>query len=162
MCNCSNIPYQVCDKCQCSATSICEFDPKAIEIQLLREASSVEALNKFVDAVGEAVKEASDVVRGTKLDNGKAPIGLIESKWLEGVAGVLAYGEKKYGRFNWKKGIETSRTYDAAMRHLLKWNDGVDLDEESGHSHLLHSAVNLMMLYITLQDNKEMDNRYKK
>lgn len=99
---------------------------------------------------------------GTKHDHGKAQVGLISSRFLLGLANVLTFGAKKYSAHNWRKGIEISRYYDALQRHLLAWNDGEDLDSESGLPHLYHAACCLMFMAETVEVNPTFDNRYKK
>ena len=50
------------------------------------------------------------------------------------------------GSHNWRKGFDWSRLYGAALRHLTAHMNGVNLDEESGLSHLSHAACCLMFL----------------
>jgi hypothetical protein len=50
----------------------------------------------------------------------------------------MEFGSKKYGDYNWAKGMKWSRMYAAALRHLFAFWEGQDLDEESGISHLAH------------------------
>jgi hypothetical protein len=40
-----------------------------------------------------------------KADQGKAPMSLLDRKWLEVAAQVLAFGAKKYAAHNWRKGM---------------------------------------------------------
>jgi hypothetical protein len=48
-------------------------------------------------------------------------------------------GEKKYGRFNWRKTkVDNSVYYDAAMRHLLSYWDGEEKAQDSNIQHLAH------------------------
>lgn len=52
---------------------------------------------------------------------------------------VMQTGAKKYGPFNWRETKVPCQTYmDAALRHLLAYQDGEDTDPESGVSHLGH------------------------
>ena len=63
------------------------------------------------------------------------------------VGRAMADGERKYGRFNWRDNKVNSDVYvDAAMRHLLAWNDGEEVAEDSGAHHLAHAAACLMIL----------------
>jgi len=83
---------------------------------------------------------------GEKIRTDQAPIGA-----LMGTAQVLTFGAKKYAPRNWEKGIEYSRVYGAALRHLFAWFEGQDLDPETGLSHLHHASCCVMFLqsYIT-------------
>lgn len=49
------------------------------------------------------------------------------------------HGAKKYGRFNWQKGIPVSSFMDSALRHIMKYLDGWD-DED----HLSAAAFNIL------------------
>lgn len=84
---------------------------------------------------------------GTKHDSEKPRLNLLDPEWLTGVAKVLTYGANKYDDYDWARGLEWSRLFSAAQRHLLAWQAGEDLDRESGHHHLLHASCNMMLLY---------------
>jgi hypothetical protein len=72
------------------------------------------------------------------------------------------YGAGKYGRFNFKKGIEHTRLADACLRHLTAYLDGEDLDPESGVSHLGHALASLAMLSYMAANRPDLDDRYGK
>lgn len=98
---------------------------------------------------------------GSKFDGGKPRMGLVHPDFIEGVAEVLTFGAKKYAAWNWAQGIEFDRLYDAAQRHLNAWNKGEDLDPESGKSHLMHAACELMFLHCFQKWGRlDLDNRY--
>src|SRR3990167_9159715 len=98
---------------------------------------------------------------GTKHDTGKPPIGLVPANAIIAVARVLAFGLKKYGAHNWRKGIGHSRLYDAAQRHQLDWLEGSDKDAESGLHPIAHAICDLMMLYDEIHKRPGLDDRYK-
>lgn len=85
---------------------------------------------------------------GTKHDQGKPQLGLIDGDFLIGMGEVLTFGANKYGKHNWRNGIHTSRLVDATLRHFVSYMRGVDLDEESGMEHLYHAACCIMMLSV--------------
>lgn len=87
-------------------------------------------------------------MEGKKFDQDKPMIGLIPGVFLWGVARVLTSGAKKYGMFNWLQGMEWHRPYNALLRHLTAWWDGEDKDAETGESHLIHAACELMFLVV--------------
>lgn len=97
--------------------------------------------------------------KGQKFDGGKPDLSIIPYEAMEGVSAALMYGEKKYGRFNYKNGIEYTRLISAALRHLYKFLQGVDIDDESGLNHIDHALANLAMLKFMMINKKEMDNR---
>ena len=66
---------------------------------------------------------------------------------------VLSYGEQKYDRDNWLKGLKLTELLQAAERHTLKHRAGEIVDPESGCLHLAHAAcLHVMMLELFLQD----------
>jgi len=98
---------------------------------------------------------------GTKNDNGKPSVTLIPHEAIMGMAKALSYGANKYGRHNFRAGIEYSRLADACMRHLLAYMDGEDIDIESGNNHVFHALASLAMLAYMDANRPDMDDRYK-
>lgn len=98
---------------------------------------------------------------GLKYDYGKPSLELIDTEAEIELAKVLDYGARKYSPHNWRKGIQWSRTIGAALRHLRAFNDGEDLDPETGLSHIAHAMCNCMFLLFFERHHKEMDDRYK-
>lgn len=98
---------------------------------------------------------------GKKFDDGKIRVDLLPSESLFEVAKVLTFGAVKYGEHNWRKGIEWSRLYAAAQRHMMKWNAGETHDDESGMNHLAHACVNLLMLLSYEKNHPDLDDRFK-
>lgn len=99
---------------------------------------------------------------GTKHDADKVDLSLISRVSLEQEARALQFGEKKYGRYNYTKGFEASRLVAACLRHVTAWNDGEDLDPESGLHHLGHAKACLGMLLHIEQLGTLTDNRMPK
>jgi hypothetical protein len=67
---------------------------------------------------------------------------------MEEVVKVLTNGAKKYGDGNWKS-VENKqpRYFAAAMRHMVAWQIGDEIDDpESGHHHLAHAICHLLFL----------------
>lgn len=104
-------------------------------------------------------KKLKKKAQGLKFDDNKPKVHLVLPKFILGMARILTFGAVKYGEHNWKKGIAYSRLISSAQRHLLAFSDGIDKDEESGESHLLHCAVNLMFLYFFSIFRKDLDDR---
>jgi hypothetical protein len=99
---------------------------------------------------------------GLKFDKGKPPISLLDRHALEQIASVMDFGAHKYGRHNWRGGIKYSRLLDAALRHLMAFNDGEDLDNETKLSHIAHAGCCIMFLLWMEKERKDLDDRYKK
>ena len=98
---------------------------------------------------------------GKKYDGDKLRYDLVPSEAEEAIARVLTQGAKKYGDRNWEEGLDVSRLYAALRRHLAKWWRGQNHDEESGDHELAHVLCNAAMLYWTVQNRPERDNRPK-
>lgn len=95
----------------------------------------------------ETLRPNDDMTQGgVKFDNGKVSFALIPWVAVKAVAQVLNYGAKKYAPRNWEMGMDWSRPYDGALRHLSAWWEGEDKDPDTGMSHLWHAATNLFFL----------------
>jgi Domain of unknown function (DUF5664) len=99
--------------------------------------------------------------KAVRSDAGKARMELLSSTALKGTAAVLEFGSRKYQADNWRKGMEWRRCIGSLMRHLAAFNDGEDLDPESGLPHVDHIACNAMFLQEYFRTHKELDDRYK-
>lgn len=97
-----------------------------------------------------------------KFDTGKADLSLIPLVAMIEEAKGFMLGEKKYGRYNYCKGLEVSRLIGAAMRHILAYQQGENLDPESGASHLGHARCCLAMLLECERLGTLKDDRYNK
>jgi len=54
-------------------------------------------------------------------------------------AAVHLHGAMKYGIYNWREaGVRASIYIDAIYRHLMKYQEGEDFDDESHAHHLAH------------------------
>lgn len=95
----------------------------------------------------------------TKFDNGKVMMGLLPPLAKQRIAEVFTFGANKYSSWNWSKGMQFSRLYDALQRHLTAWEMGEDIDPESGKSHLAHAGCCIMMLLETAELRKDLDDR---
>lgn len=99
-------------------------------------------------------------MQAKKFDSDKPPVGLIPQQALLAEAKVMAFGAEKYGRDNWRKGMEWSRLTDAALRHLLAFIDGETLDPETGLPHLAHVRCCAAFLLTYAAQNLGHDDRH--
>ena len=101
-----------------------------------------------------------------KYDNGKPPINLVPSSAIVAAAEVFAFGAQKYGENNWRRDLNkfpVSRHFASIQRHLLAWNDGEELDPESGLPLLHHAMTQLMILNVCIAEaTGDVDDGFNK
>lgn len=86
---------------------------------------------------------------GKKNDQGKRRWDLLPWGPIEEVVQVLQVGAIKYGDENWVRVPNARiRYFSAAMRHILAWWRGEELDKEDGLSHLAHAMCCLIFLMV--------------
>lgn len=93
---------------------------------------------------------------------GKAPLSMIPTLPLILVADVLKLGAAKYQRDLWRtQPMQHTHEIDSVLRHILAFNEGEDLDPETGLNHIAHAICRLMFLLERFHTHPELDNRYK-
>lgn len=97
---------------------------------------------------------------GNKFDQEKVDLHVLDPFFVEGTARVAQFGEQKYGRSNWMKGLTQSRIINAIKRHIAQIEKGEDIDEESGFHHAYHAAWGCQVLAYQHRNNQhELDDR---
>jgi len=85
---------------------------------------------------------------GAKLDQGKNRLGLVMfgfAKALQEVGKVGTYGAQKYSDNGWMQVPDGQRRYtDALMRHLMKEEEGEEIDPETNLRHAAQVAWNAL------------------
>lgn len=112
--------------------------------------------------------DLTDNDTGKKYDKGKPMVGTLTdvfSRALMVVGACIEFGTHKYpDPKNWQlvdNGIKRYR--DAMIRHLLKYNAGIEKDEETGLPHLAHMCWNaLAMCELYLKEHKEINDKFFK
>ncbi len=84
---------------------------------------------------------AQPAPRFVKHDDGKLPLDLLPFVAIEQMARVLAFGARKYTAHGWRNVDKRSRYLAAALRHLVAYARGEDLDDDSGLPHLAHAMT---------------------
>lgn len=94
------------------------------------------------------------------IGSGKLPLHLWPATATAlGCLGLLD-GMLKYGRSNWRvAGVRASIYVDAAKRHLDKWFEGQDIDDDSGLPHFAHALACLAILVDAQAAGKLNDDR---
>ena len=108
--------------------------------------------------------------KGTKEDTNpkkafgalKAPMGYTPKTAIIEMQAVMGGGAHKYGNYNFRDSPIDAMTYIGAIeRHLALWEDGVDVDSESGRSHLAHIMACCALALDAIHTGKFVDNRSK-
>ena len=126
--------------------------------------STVKGVLDFLEKGNNSESKSYDLTddgTGKKYDNGKPMVGTLTdvfSRALMAIGACIEYGTHKYPNpKNWQlvdNGIQRYR--DAMIRHLLKYNAGIDKDEETKLPHLAHMAWNaLAILELYMQEHKD-------
>jgi hypothetical protein len=90
----------------------------------------------------------------------KPDLALVPPAALVQIAKVMELGAKKYGAFNWRSNKVRGMVYiSAALRHLLSYEDGEEIDPESGQSHIAHAAACMMILLDAAATGNLVDDR---
>lgn len=114
------------------------------DIMSLKKVDVDKLVSNLVSTVN---RDLEGQMAGNKFDGGKLRFSLIPPQPLSDVNRVLEFGAKKYGANNWQKVDNAQERYfNAAMRHLLAWQSGELLDDESGLPHLAHAQCCLMFM----------------
>jgi hypothetical protein len=98
---------------------------------------------------------------GTKFDQDKIPLQLLDPLALEGIGKVLAFGAKKYAEHNWRGGIGWGRLVGALLRHTFAILRGEYLDPESGLPHIDHVGCCWMFLSNMMKTRPDLNDLYK-
>ena len=97
-----------------------------------------------------------------RFNKGKPEMSQLDPRFIMALADLMTVSAEKYGKFNWALGQQYHTPFDSCMRHLLKFMNGEDTDDESGKDHLLHAAANLMILWTSTKLNKNyLDTRHQ-
>lgn len=90
----------------------------------------------------------------------KPRLSLIPKSALWALGGALTHGEVRYGTNNWRKGLPVTFLCDSAIRHILQFLDGENIDKQSQNPHLGNAMANLSMAIEMIESIPEMDDRY--
>lgn len=82
--------------------------------------------------MGNIEKKQEDENKAKHFSAGKSGVDQIPPFALIELGNIFKYGEKKYGRDNWKKGLDYSEFYGSLLRHIYAWGDGQDNDNCDG------------------------------
>jgi hypothetical protein len=90
----------------------------------------------------------------------KPPLSTISCPVLFEIGTAMLEGACKYRRHNYRiAGVRTSVYYDAAMRHLMRFWEGENLDPDSGVSHITKAIASLIVLRDSQMIGNVVDDR---
>lgn len=102
----------------------------------------------------QATRDNTDMSKGgVKIDTNKLRYDLLPWDAVSEIVKVHNHGAAKYEDRNWEGGMHYSRMWAAAIRHLVQFWSGEELDSKSGLPHLAHAGcMVLFLLSHTLRD----------
>lgn len=90
----------------------------------------------------------------------KAPLSTVPANVIAEIGLGMLEGARKYGRHNYREaGVRASVYYDAAMRHLMAWWEGEDIDADSGLSHITKALACLTVFRDAMMQDMMEDDR---
>lgn len=90
----------------------------------------------------------------------KVPLSTVPAEVFAEVGLAMLEGARKYGRHNYRAaGVRYSVYYDAAIRHLMAWWEGQDVDPDSGLSHITKAIAGLVVLRDSMIIGNATDDR---
>lgn len=91
-------------------------------------------------------------IGGTKFDDNKIRLDLLDPIAMWALAKVLTKGANTYGDRNWENGIKYSRVFGAMLRHAWKWWWGETYCQQDGQHHLASVlACGMFLLHYDLK-----------
>ena len=96
---------------------------------------------------------------GDRFNEGKPRWSLVPQSALIPMVRVLEFGAKKYGDYNWVKGLSIRETCESLKRHLDAFMEGEDDDPESKLSHIGHIQCNALFLSWMYENRPDLDDR---
>ncbi len=90
----------------------------------------------------------------------KVPMSVIPAEVIMEIGLGMLEGARKYGRHNYRvSGVLASVYYDAAMRHLMAWWEGQDIDPASQLNHITKCLTTLTVLRDAMLNDMFYDDR---
>lgn len=129
----------------------------------IRRLNKVNPTMRYYKPLGPATHDAPAYPDGnpkTILGQAKPRMSDTPTQSVRMLGQVHTMGAEKYGAFNWREhNVSSTVYYDAAMRHLMAYFDGENLDAESGLPHLAHVMACASILIDADHHGSLNDNR---
>ena len=114
-----------------------------------------------IDAATKSMANSPQVQQAIRHNQGKVQWSLVDFKSFEPMVRVLEFGQERYGRNNWRKGMPATQIIESMLRHIYKMLDGELVDEESLLEHIGHIQCNAMFLANVLREKPEFNDLIK-
>lgn len=110
--------------------------------------------------IESAVTETKPTNPKDAIGSDKLPLHLFPTTAIAQGSLALLDGALKYGRTNYRAiGVRASIYHDACLRHMTKWFEGEEVDEDSGVDHLAHAIACIAILIDAKAAGKLNDDR---
>lgn len=118
----------------------------------------------FSDAIWKSSPEVTVSSGGAlRYNKGKPQFSHLSPDFILEMMKGMTKANEKYSYLNYTRKQDVRTAADSLMRHFLKFQQGMDIDEELNTHHLALVAINAMIMFQNLQDfGDEVDNRYSK
>ena len=134
-------------------------EPPMSDVNNARNPHFAETIQSLRQSIPAAASNPDDNPK-TALGEAKPKMSHTPTESIRLLGQVHSMGAAKYGAFNWReKTVSSTVYYDAAMRHLMAYFDGQDIDEESGLPHLAHVMACCSILLDASNGDTLNDNR---
>jgi len=108
-----------------------------------------------IDLEGSEQSSVKDTNPKDALGTAKVPFHCVSAKVMLELGLAMMEGGRKYGTHNYRKmGVRGSVYYNAAMRHMMDFWEGQDIDPDSG----VHHIVKAIACMAILRDSQLMGN----
>jgi len=97
--------------------------------------------------------------QGLRFNQNKPKWSLVPQSALLPMVQVLEFGAEKYAPYNWMKGLSVIEICESLKRHLDKFMEGENVDDESKLSHIGHIQCNALFLSWMMENKPSMDDR---
>lgn len=90
----------------------------------------------------------------------KPPLSTLPWPVIFEAGAAMLEGACKYRRHNYRiAGVRASIYFDAVMRHMVQWWEGVDIDADSGVHHITKAIASLLVLRDAMMNDMVVDDR---
>jgi len=92
----------------------------------------------------------------------KPRLSLIPKEALWSMGEAFTFGEVKHGTYSWRNDSHTlTEILDKAMRHIVQFSNGENVDEQSKVLHLGSALADLAIAVDLFYNSKHLDDRFK-